>query len=472
MQFNSYLFVLCFLPVCIWGLHHKKKAGSEASVRVLLIALSLLFLGLSDVFSVIALLVSMGLNYGIYSFMNKSAQKKKWLVTGLCINIFALIIFKYTGLSYAPLGISFFTFTQIAFLVEAYRDASAGAGLLDYSVYVTFFPKIMQGPIMLPKEMAVQIKDGFQKKAYDWEAAYRGFALFIMGLSKKVLLADTLGRAVNHGYANLPSLHTGDAWILMLSYTLQLYFDFSGYCDMAMGVAKMMGFSLPLNFHSPYKAENIIEFWKGWHITLTRFFTNYLYIPLGGNRRGRRRTYLNILLVFLISGIWHGAGITFIVWGLLHGVLNVITRWWQDIRGKREKSKAVKLVCVAATFFYVNVAWIFFRAPSLPVAAEVIKKLTAFDFAKLNRNFAECFILDEFWYVIKVLRLDRFDWADYILMFVVFAVALLIVFLSKTAVQISERMKPALMNTIALAVLLIWCVLTFSEVSTFLYVNF
>lgn len=472
MQFNSYLFVLCFLPVCIWGLHYKKKAGSENSTKVFLIALSLLFLGLSDILSAVVLLASIGLNYGIYLAMDKSAQKKKWLVTGLCINILALIGFKYTGFSYVPLGISFFTFTQIAFLVEAYRGTVAGTGLADYSVYVTFFPKIMQGPIMLPKEMAAQIKDACKKKAYDWEAAYRGFALFIMGLSKKVLLADTLGRAVNHGYANLPALHTGDAWILMLSYTLQLYFDFSGYCDMAMGVSKMLGFSLPLNFHSPYKAENIIEFWKGWHMTLTRFFTSYLYIPLGGSRKGRGRTYLNVLLVFFVSGIWHGVGITFIVWGLLHGVLNVITRWWQEKRGKKEKSKAIRLLCVAATFLYVNVAWVFFRAPSLPVAAEVLKKLSTFDFAKINRNFAECFILDEFWYVIKVLRLDRYDWADYILMFVILIVSLLIVFLSKTAVQISEKMKPTIVNTIVLSVLLIWCILTFSEVSTFLYVNF
>ena len=472
MLFNSYLFVLCFLPLCVWGFHNKKKLGGEASTKILLIVGSLLFLGLSDVWSALVLLLSMGVNYAIYRAMVKSPQKKKWLVLGLCVNILALLGFKYTGSSFVPLGISFFTFTQIAFLMEAYRGTIKRTSPADYGVYVTFFPKIMQGPIMLPGEMQEQITGAFQKKAFDWETAYRGFALFVMGLSKKVLLADTLGSAVNHGYTNLAALHTGDAWILMISYTLQLYFDFSGYCDMAMGVAKMMGFSLPLNFNSPYKAENIIEFWKGWHITLTRFFTKYLYIPLGGNRKGKGRTYFNVLFVFLISGIWHGAGITFIVWGLLHGILNVITRWWQEKRGKKEKSKVMRLFCVAATFLYVNLAWVFFRSSTLTQAWEVLKKLVSFDFEKINRNFALCFQQDEFWYVIKVIGLDKYEWSVYLLMVAMLVVSLLIVFLAKTAVEVSERMKPSFVNNVVLAVLLVWCMLTFSEVSTFLYVNF
>jgi len=472
MLFNSYLFVLLFLPLCVWGFHSKKKVGGETSTKIVLIAASLLFLGLSDVWSALVLLLSMGVNYIICRNMLGSVKKKVWLTVGLSVNILALIGFKYTGISFVPLGISFFTFTQIAFLMEAYRGEIAKTSLANYSVYVTFFPKIMQGPIMLPQEMQEQIDDAVQEKVFDWEAAYRGFSLFVMGLSKKVLLADTLGSAVNHGYANLAALHTGDAWILMLSYTLQLYFDFSGYCDMAMGVARMLGFALPLNFNSPYKAENIIEFWKGWHMTLTRFFTKYLYIPLGGSRKGKGRTYFNVLFVFLISGIWHGVGITFVVWGMLHGILNVITRWWQEKHTKKEKSKVLRLLCVAGTFLYVNVAWVFFRAASLSQATEVLKKLVSFEFSKINRNFALCFQLDEFWYVIKVLGLDKYEWSVYLLMIAMLVVSLLIVFMAKTAVQVSERMKPNVVNTVVLAVLFIWCVLTFSEVSTFLYVNF
>lgn len=472
MLFNSYLFVLCFLPVCVWGFHSKKKIGNETSTKIFLIVVSLVFLGLSDVLSALTLLVSIGINYALYRGMSQSGKKKLWLIAGLTVNILTLFVFKYTGLTFVPLGISFFTFTQIAFLMEAYRGTLGRTSLADYSTYVTFFPKIMQGPIMLPEEMQGQLDRVIKKRDFDWEAAYRGFALFVLGLSKKVLLADTLGKAVEHGYTNLSALHTGDAWILMLSYTLQLYFDFSGYCDMAMGVAQMLGFCLPLNFHSPYKAENIIEFWKGWHITLTRFFTKYLYIPLGGNRKGKARTYFNILFVFLVSGIWHGVGVTFVVWGMLHGVLNVITRWWQEKRGKKEKGRIGHILSVAATFLYVNVAWVFFRATSVEQALEVLGKLVSFEFEKINRNFAKSFILDEFWYVIKVLRFDKYDWADYILMFAILLVVLLIVFFAKTAVEVCGKIKPTTINTVILSVLLTWCILTFSNVSSFLYVNF
>ena len=472
MLFNSYLFVLCFLPVCIWGLYCVKKIADVTFAKVFLIAASLLFLGIADYRSALVLLVSMGVNFLFYRYMLKSDKPKIWLITGIAINVLLLVGFKYTGMTFVPLGISFFTFTQIAFLAEAYKGTVKGTTLADYGVYATFFPKVMQGPIMLPDEMLGQLKKGVGKREFDWEIAYRGFSLFIMGLSKKCLLADTLGRAVDHGYANLTGLHTGDAWILMLSYTLQLYFDFSGYCDMAMGVAKMIGFELPLNFNSPYKAENIIEFWKGWHITLTRFFTKYLYIPLGGNRKGKARTYLNILVVFLISGIWHGVGITFIIWGMLHGILNVITRWWQEKRGNKEKGKVKRALSVAFTFLYVNVAWVFFRSDSVSQALKMLKKLVSFDFEKINLNFAESFWLDEFWYVVKVLKLDRFDWAVYLFMIAILLFALLIVFGAKTAVQISERIKPSIMSAVTLSILLIWCILTFSNVSSFLYVNF
>lgn len=472
MLFNSYLFVLLFLPACVCGFYQKKKIGGATSTKIFLVLLSLLFLGLSDRKSVLVLLFSMGITYALYCGMSQSASKKNWLLAGLAVHILGLIGFKYTGCSFVPLGISFFTFTQIAFLVEAYRGTMNRTSLADYGVYVTFFPKILQGPIMLPEEMQGQIEAAVKKKTVNWEEVYRGFALFIMGLAKKVLLADTMGKAVEHGYTNLSALHTTDAWILMLSYTLQLYFDFSGYCDMAMGVSEMMGFSLPLNFHSPYRADNIIEFWKRWHMTLTGFFTRYLYIPLGGNRKGTGRTYLNILLVFLISGIWHGMGITFVIWGFLHGILNVITRWWQEKRGKKKKGTFGHLLSVALTFLYVNVAWVFFRAESISQALTVLKKLISFDFATINRNFAKCFWMDEFWYMIKVLKLDGYTWSDYLLMFVMLIVSLLIVFLSKTAVEISRKMRPTVINTVILAGLLIWCVLTFSEVSSFLYVNF
>ena len=283
---------------------------------------------------------------------------------------------------------------------------------------------------------------------------------------------------------------------MTVSYTLQLYFDFSGYCDMAQGAAQMLGFSLPLNFHSPYKAGNIIEFWKGWHITLTRFFTRYLYIPLGGSRRGRRRTYRNILIVFFVSGIWHGAGPTFLVWGMLHGILYVFTRYCMDAKKRRMErdagrktgraedpdripgagglllKKGRRILSVAGTFLYVNAAWVFFRSPSLGVAVSLLRKILSFRFGRLNWELAGCFNLDEFWYVIKVLRIDRWPYAHYILMVLILTGLLWLVFFGRTAQECAQRVKPTLLHTGAMAVLFLWCIVTFSNVTSFIYFNF
>ncbi|MDE6185735.1 MAG: MBOAT family protein, partial [Lachnospiraceae bacterium] len=286
-----------------------------------------------------------------------------------------------------------------------------------------------------------------------------------------------LGGAVEFGYANLAALNSADAIIVMLSYTLQLYFDFSGYCDMAMGIAGMFGINLPLNFNSPYKASNIMEFWQGWHITLTRFFTRYLYIPLGGNCKGKCRTYVNCLIVFLISGIWHGAGLTFVIWGLLHGILYVATRAWKDYRAekgvhKQGKNKIIHGISVFLTFLYVNIAWIFFRAPSVGEAFTLIKTICAFRFSRINWNLAGCFNLDEFWYIIKVAGIDSWQYAHYILMSVLLLAMLFLVFFSKNAHDTAKRVKPRAISTIFITILFVWSVLSLSGVSSFLYVNF
>ena len=491
MLFNSYAFVFVFFPLSILGFYLTKKIGNIKFAKTFLVLASLVFVGISDIRNVFVLLASMCVNYLIHLCILRNKEKRLFLIIGLAADLVCLLFFKYTDSVFVPLGVSFFTFTQIAFLMETYRGKLAQMPVMDYSVYVTFFPKMIQGPIASPGEMTEQL-DSDIKNPFDWGAGYKGLALFILGLSKKVLIADTFGAAVEHGYTNLLNLNTGDAWILMLSYTLQLYFDFSGYCDMAMGAAKMLGFSLPLNFNSPYKASNIVEFWKGWHITLTRFFTKYLYIPLGGNRKGKLRTYCNILIIFLVSGIWHGAGVTFIVWGMLHGVLYAVTKWWQDAvtarTDSREKSageavdarktaigvgnRIKQVVSVAVTFLYVNITWIFFRSSSLSEAFLVLKKMFAFEWTKINLNFAKCFEMDEFWYVIKVLGVDKYNWAHYVLMIGMLLVALILVFFGKTAVQISDKVKPTAVNTCLLAVLLVWCILTFADVSSFLYVNF
>lgn len=489
MLFNSYAFVFLFFPCCLIGYYLAKRSGRQAAAKGVLVLMSLWFYGFLQPANIPVLLCSMAVNYGIYLWMQSRKEKPEKRIPigiGICCNLLLLFAFKYTGSVFVPLGISFFTFEQIAFLMECYRGNLKKVSALDYGVYITFFPKLLEGPIALPEEMLGQLSEK-EKKPFDWEGFFRALCLFVLGLSKKVLLADTLGSAADYGYQNLAALNAGDGLIVMLSYTLQLYFDFSGYCDMAMGVAGMLGFRLPLNFKSPYQASDIMEFWKGWHITLTRFFTKYLYIPLGGNRKGKGRTYLNTLLVFLISGIWHGAGITFIIWGMMHGVLYVITRALREknfavknnaeIKQEKETGKAlpkkiIKGCKVLATFLYVNVAWIFFRAPSVKEALDLLKTICSLQFGRLNWNLAGCFNLDEFWYVIKVLRLDSNPYAHYLLMVLILAVALLIVFFAKTAVTISEKIKPTVWNMLILSVLFVWCVVSFSEVSSFLYLNF
>lgn len=572
MLFNSYGFIFAFFPLVLAGLFlcrrlegkrppaefetgKKKFRFVEGSLeKGYLLAVSLIFYGWRCPEYLPVLVGSMAVNYGLGWQMQNTGcggdthmrnpagqagnpkagsswrqsesgpeqgkkadvRRKGLLAAGIAFNLALLGVFKYrdTG-GFVPLGISFFTFTQIACLTECYRRNLKGVGALSYGVYVSFFPKMMQGPIALPGEFFSQA-DG-KKRSADWERIYRNLYLFILGLSKKALLADTLGKAADFGYGNPAALNSGDALIVMLSYTLQLYFDFSGYCDMAMGIAGMMGYELPLNFDSPYKASNILEFWKRWHITLTGFFTGYLYIPLGGNRKGRVRTYVNCLIVFFLSGIWHGAGWQFIVWGMMHGVLFVLTRARRDVghdarqaagkearrdaggetgdgRGsnapfaetgtvggnvsdtrtglRRIRSRLVHALCVLATFLYVNIAWIFFRAPSVKEAVALIKNIAGFSFGKINWELAGCFNLDEFWYVIKVLRIDSWQYAHYILMVLFLTAVLLLVFFAKTAVCAAREVKPGVVSSFIMAVLFVWSVISFSGVSTFLYVNF
>lgn len=476
MLFNSYAFVFLFFPLCILGFYICKaicrKSGKDRAVKLFLIIISLWFYGFSRPANLPVLLVSMAVNYGIYLLMEKKEKKKLLLAAGLAANLLTLFCFKYTGSLFVPLGISFFTFSQIAFLMECYRGNLSRFSLWDYGVYITFFPKLIEGPIALPQEIQEQTKE-ICGKAFRWEEFYRGMCLFILGLAKKVLLADTLGRAADYGYTNLTSLNAGEALIVMFSYTLQIYFDFSGYCDMAMGAGGMLGFSLPLNFNAPYKAGNIVEFWKRWHMTLTRFFTRYLYIPLGGSRKGKIRTYSNMLIVFLVSGIWHGAGWQFIVWGMMHGVLYVLTKWRMERKNvKKEGGIIRKTLSVAATFLYVNAAWVFFRAPSVQEAVTLFKTAADCRFAQISRSLTGCFQLDEFWYVIKVLHMDRWQYAHYILMVLMLLLAFLIVFFGKTAAAVAAKIRPSVLNTLMLAILFVWCVVTFSEVSSFIYFNF
>ena len=318
-----------------------------------------------------------------------------------------------------------------------------------------------------------------------WEKLLRNVLLISLGLFKKVILADTLGQAVAAGFENVTALHVVDAWVVMLSYTLQLYFDFSGYCDIAMGVAAFFGYDLPLNFDSPYKAVNIMDFWRRWHKTLTDFLTKYVYIPLGGNRKGTFRMYVNFLIVFFVSGIWHGAGWQFVVWGLMHGALYVITRAVSGqgknnfVRIEADSGRIHRMlrglshgVRVLLTFLYVNIAWVFFRASSVTEGFQFLQRLVLGGAGKVSRTIAEAFNLDEFWYVIKVFHLDQSSNSYFYVMVMFLIVCLLLIWAVPNAVQIARKCRLNVGMILLAAVLFVWSVISFSGVSTFLYFNF
>ena len=283
-----------------------------------------------------------------------------------------------------PLALSFVTFQQIAFLVDTYKsDEIKKIDWLDYSLFITFFPQLIAGPIVHHKEMMPQFASLLSKgkELVDWERFARGLFIFSIGLFKKVVIADEFGIWADKGYAavgNRISLNFFESWLTSLSYTFQLYFDFSGYCDMATGIALFFGIVLPINFDSPYKALNIKEFWKRWHMTLGRFLTAYLYIPLGGNKKGFPRELINIFIVFALSGLWHGAGWGFIIWGLLHAGAMIIHRIYsyilKSLFGLEEiQSKLYQVLCWILTFNFINLSWIFFRSESVSGAINLIK---------------------------------------------------------------------------------------------------
>lgn len=492
MLFNSYMFLFIFLPVVLAGYWLCVNRGNGQCAKLWLVFMSLWFYGSFHPVYLLVLLGSLLFNWAITRLMEKGRRRRSVLAAGIAGNLGVLIYFKYMDFFieninalfrsdltllqvFLPLGISFFTFQQISFLVDNYRREIREYGFTDYILYITYFPKLLEGPLVLHEELFPQFKS-LGKKRFSGERFMQGLCLFVLGMGKKVILADTFGAAVDYGYANLELMHSLDALLLILFYSLQLYFDFSGYCNMARGISRMLGIELPVNFNSPYKAQNIIDFWKRWHITLNRFFMKYLYIPLGGNRKGQGRTYRNLLLIFFISGLWHGAGWNFVVWGMLHGILYVLTRMFRQARemktGKRPLPLKRNMFFVLLTFCYVSAAWVYFRADSIAQANELFRIAGAHEFVRVNRSLAGCFNLDEFWYIIKVLHLDAWEFGHYILMGAITACSLAAVFWGRNAQQLAERIKPKAVTAVLTAGLLFWCVLTFSNVSTFIYFNF
>ncbi len=390
MLFNSYEFIFAFLPITFFiyfYLNHKRL--TEASKGYLVFS-SLFFYSWWNVAYLPIILSSMLFNYIIGNSLvsdegHHRFSKKSILTFGIVSNIALLGYFKYTdfmidNLNYwvftedvsninlaLPLAISFFTFQQISYLVDSYRQETKEYDFLNYSLFVTFFPQLIAGPIVHHKEMMPQFAQT-RNKVKNYKNIAMGLFIFSIGLFKKVVIADTFAVWATAGFDTATTLNLFEAWATSLSYTFQLYFDFSGYTDMAVGLALLFNIKLPINFNSPYKATDIQCFWRRWHITLSRFLKDYVYIPLGGNRKGEFITYNNLMATFIIGGIWHGAGWTFVFWGVLHGLALVIHRLWSQL--------GIKLWTWLAwfiTFNFINIAWVFFRAKEWGDALKVLK---------------------------------------------------------------------------------------------------
>lgn len=394
MLFNSYAFLLAFLPLTLAG-YFGLARWSKLHAATWLAACSLFFYAWWDARYLGLLLASICLNYYAGSQIARRAGTlpgKRWLIGAVALNLTLLGYYKYAdffiGSANAafgtewpvlgillPIGISFFTFTQIAFLADAYAGKVTEYRFIHYVLFVTYFPHLIAGPVLHHKEMMPQFEEN---RNYRWSAenCAVGLSIFAIGLAKKVLIADNLApfaSPVFAGDAAAPGLFL--AWGAALAYTFQLYFDFSGYSDMAIGLSRLFGVRLPLNFHSPYRAHNIIEFWRRWHMTLSRFLRDYLYIPLGGNRHGPARRQFNLMLTMVLGGLWHGAGWTYVLWGTLHGAYLMINHAWQDLCRRLPGWPLARLsrwLGLPLTFLCVVVAWVYFRAPDLTTAHRVL----------------------------------------------------------------------------------------------------
>ncbi len=402
MVFTSYQYLVFFLPLVVLLYFSIAGKGLKAVAGWIIIA-SLFFYGTWNPFYLLLLGGSILVNYSVGLWINRNesgtAMQKMRLAVGVVFNIALLGYFKYTNFFVnvlndafslgwhverivLPLAVSFFTFQQIAWLMDQYRRNIVSCTFAEYVAAVAFFPHLIAGPIVRYADLLPQFQDDAIRQV-NWENISRGIFCICLGTFKKIVLADTLAQYAGIGFDQGLKLTLIPAWESALAYSLQIYFDFSGYCDIAIGSALLMNIRLPANFHSPYKSLNIREFWRTWHITLGDFLTRYLYIPLGGSRCGTLRTYFNLFAVMFISGLWHGAGYGFILWGCAHGLAMVIHRAWAQA-GMRMHWFLAR----TGTFVFVTLAWVFFRATDIPSAMRLYEGLFGLNGVALPEQFA------------------------------------------------------------------------------------
>ena len=415
MLFNSLSFIFVFLPVTCLAAWVAGRTFGHRAVLLVLLGASLFFYGFENPRLLLLISLSILVNHFIARTILArvgTGTAKLLLLAAIALNLGLLGYFKYrnfflenvtllTGVDFElgrlalPLGISFYTFQQIAYIVDCYRGELKQHDLLRYALFVVFFPQLVAGPIVHHKEMMPQL---LRERVARFRAdrVVIGLAIFALGLFKKTVIADNIGLQVSPVFAVADAggvVTTADAWIATLSYTLQIYFDFSGYSDMAIGLGRLFGVRLPANFDSPYKATSIVEFWRRWHMTLSRFLRDYLYIPLGGNRLGEGRRLVNLMATMLIGGLWHGASWNFVIWGGLHGLFLVINHGWGMLvatgrLGAFTASAAWRVIGWALTMAAVMLAWVFFRAVTLNGALAMLAALAGLQGGKAEPRLA------------------------------------------------------------------------------------
>ena len=472
MLFNSYTFVFGFFPVVLAGFFLLSRFGCRTQ-QLWLLAASWFFYGWWDVRFLSLLLISTGANYLLGIAVAAVTERGKarvanWLVgVGVVANLCAIGVFKYAhffidnfdaafgahyglGAIVLPLGISFFTFEQISFLVDVRRGQTRPANPVHYALFVSFFPRLVAGPILRYDEIVPQLADS-DTRSRRTENVMVGLTIFAIGLVKKVVLADGIAPHVGPVFDAAASGSAVDlftAWGAALSYTCQLYFDFSGYSDMAIGAARCFGIRLPMNFFSPYRSANIIEFWRRWHITLSRFLRDYLYFGLGGNRRGPARRYVNLLVTMLLGGLWHGANWTFVFWGGLHGMYLVINHAWIEVAKRIPRIERFRSSSLGTafghglTFLAVTVAWVFFRSPTFAGAQSLLAGMTGLHGVALPSGTA--FIFAPVLPQMQALgvRFTDISGSEFVATYLWIAPLLLIAFFAPNSQQIMARYEP------------------------------
>ena len=412
MTFNSPVFLFVLLPTALIGVWIFGRVGGLRAVVLWLVVVSLFRYGYAQPDFLFLLCGSILANYMLGARL-AGRRSRPILIVGVGLNLTILAYFKYAGFFVdsvdsmlnldisvpkvvLPLAISFYTFQQIAYLVDTYRGDDTGKDFLSYILFISFFPTLLAGPIVRQREFSPQLGRTSSAFSLHLPDLLAGAAIFVVGLEKKLIFADGLAVYADAAFTAAASQEPTfvAAWIGALSYTLQIYFDFSGYSDMAIGLARMLGVRLPQNFESPYKATSIVDFWRRWHITLSRFLRDYLYIPLGGNRQGFGRQQINILITMILGGLWHGAAWTFLVWGALHGIFLAVNHLWRSVRALLGHDLAVstlpgRIAGRGLTFICVVFAWVFFRADSFATAWSMLSGM-----AGLNGIAAEVTAVD------------------------------------------------------------------------------